>query len=152
MGAKVKKATILCVGKIKEKYLADGIAEYAKRLSRYCGFSVVEIPDETGDAEVKKESDALLARLRGYVILLDLGGKELSSPDFAEAVDRAYLTSPEITFVIGGSKGVDERVRAKANLCVSFGKVTYPHQLMRLILAEQIYRAFNILAGTPYHK
>lgn len=148
----MKKTTILCVGKIKEKYLTDGIAEYAKRLSRYCEFSVVEIPDEAGDAEVKKESDALLTRLRGYVILLDLGGKELSSPELAEAVDRAYLTSPEITFVIGGSKGVDERVRAKANLRVSFGKVTYPHQLMRLILAEQIYRAFNILSGTPYHK
>ena len=148
----MKKATILCVGKIKEKYFTDGIAEYAKRLGRFCDFSVVEIPDEAGDTEVKKESDALLAKLRGYVVLLDIGGKELSSPEFAEVIDRAYLTAPEITFVIGGSRGVDDRVRAKADIRVSFGRVTYPHQLMRLILSEQIYRAFNILAGTPYHK
>ena len=152
VGVIVKKATILCVGKIKEKYFTDGIAEYAKRLSRFCDFSVVEVPDEPGDAEVRKESDALLGRLGGYVILLDLGGKELTSPEFATAIDKAYLTAPEITFVIGGSRGVDDRVRTKANMRVSFGKVTYPHQLMRLILTEQIYRAFNILAGTPYHK
>ena len=82
-------------------------------------------------------------------MLLDIGGKELGSPEFAAVIDRAYLSAPEITFVIGGSCGVDERVRAAADLRVSFGKVTYPHQLMRLILAEQIYRAFNILAGTP---
>lgn len=148
----MKKATVLCVGKIKEKYLADGITEYAKRLSRFCEFSVVELADEPGEAEVRLESDAILRRLRGYVVLLDICGKELGSPEFAAAIDRAYLSAPEITFVIGGSCGVDERVRAAANLRVSFGKVTYPHQLMRLILAEQIYRAFNILAGTPYHK
>lgn len=152
MGAVVKKATVLCVGKIKEKYFTDGIAEYAKRLGRFCDFSIAEIPDEAGDAEIRRESDELLRRLRGYVVLLDIGGKELSSPEFASAIDKAYLTAPEITFVIGGSRGVDDRVRAKADLRVSFGKVTYPHQLMRLILAEQIYRAFNILAGTPYHK
>ncbi len=152
VGVIVKKATILCVGKIKEKYFTDGIAEYAKRLSRFCDFSIVEIPDEAGDAEVKKESDSLLTKFRGYVVLLDIGGKELSSPEFADIIDRAYLTAPEITFVIGGSRGVDDRIRARADLRVSFGRVTYPHQLMRLILSEQIYRAFNILAGTPYHK
>lgn len=91
----MKKATVLCVGKIKEKYLADGIAEYAKRLSRFCEFSVVELADEPGEAEVRLESDAILRRLRGYVVLLDIGGKELGSPEFAAAIDRAYLSAPK---------------------------------------------------------
>lgn len=148
----MKKVTVLCVGKIKERYLTDGIAEYAKRLSRYCEFSVAEIPDYADANAVKKESDGLLAKIRGYCILLDLKGKMVTSPELSEIMDKAYLTSPEITFVIGGSEGVDERVRARADERIAFGKVTYPHQLMRLILTEQIYRAFNISANTPYHK
>lgn len=148
----MKKVTVLCVGKIKEKYLLDGIAEYAKRLGRYCDFSVAEIPDFAGDSAVKRESDMLLDRIKGYCILLDLKGKMITSPELSAVMDKAYLSSPEITFVIGGSEGVDERVRQKANERIAFGKVTYPHQLMRLILTEQIYRAFNISANTPYHK
>ena len=105
-----------------------------------------------GTAKDGEEAYEMIRTKEPDVVLLDIGGKELGSPEFAAAIDRAYLSAPEITFVIGGSCGVDERVRAAANLRVSFGKVTYPHQLMRLILAEQIYRAFNILAGTPYHK
>ena len=148
----MKKVTVLCVGKIKESYLVDGIKEYAKRLSRYCSFEIVEIPDEKGEREVKIESDALLGKMKGYCVLLDLKGKQVSSPELSQIMDKAYLTSPEITFIIGGSEGVDERVRENANEKIAFGKVTYPHQLMRLILTEQIYRAFNISANTPYHK
>ena len=109
----MKKVNLVCVGRIKEKFLADGIAEYAKRLTRFCDFTVTEL---------------------------------------SAAMENAYLRTPEITFVIGGSEGFDDRVRGKADLRISFGRVTFPHQLMRLILTEQIYRAFNIAAGTPYHK
>ena len=148
----MKKVTVLCVGKIKETYLTQGIAEYAKRLSRFCSFEIVELPDISGANEVQKESDALLGKIKGFCILLDLKGKQLTSPQLSAVMDKAYLTSPEITFVIGGSEGVDDRVRARADERVAFGLVTYPHQLMRLILTEQIYRAFNISANTPYHK
>ena len=148
----MKKVTVLCVGKIKEKFISDGIAEYAKRLTRFCEFRVEEISDECGADAVRRESDALLKKMNGFCVLTDIGGKELSSPQLASVMDKAYLTVPEITFIIGGSEGVDDRVREKADLKVSFGKVTYPHMLMRLILTEQIYRAFNILAKTPYHK
>lgn len=148
----MKKVNLVCVGRIKEKYLADGIAEYAKRLSRFCEFNVVELADVAGEREVKCESDAILGKLRGFVIVCDIGGKAISSPELSEAMENAYLTSPEITFVIGGSAGFDDRVRAAADLRISFGRVTFPHQLMRLLLTEQIYRTFNIAAGTPYHK
>lgn len=148
----MKKVTVLCVGRIKEKFISDGIAEYAKRLSRFCDFKVEEIADECGDDAVRRESDALLKKMHGFCVLTDIGGKELSSPQLASVMDKAYLTAPEVTFIIGGSEGVDDRVRVKADIKVSFGRVTYPHMLMRLILTEQIYRAFNILAKTPYHK
>lgn len=148
----MKKVTVLCVGKIKEQYFADGIREYVKRIGRFAELKIDELPDECGDSEVKKESDAILKKLKGYVVLCDIGGKQLSSPELAECIERAYLSAPEITFVIGGSEGVDDRVKAKADLRLSFGRMTYPHQLMRLILTEQIYRAFTITAGLPYHK
>ena len=148
----MKKVNLVCVGKIKEKFLADGIAEYAKRLTRFCDFTVTELADVAGEGEVKKESDAILSRLRGFVIVCDIGGKTLSSPELSAAMENAYLRAPEITFVIGGSEGVDHPVRAKAGLRNSFGRGTFPPQPKRLMLTEQIYRAFNIAAGTPYHK
>lgn len=148
----MKKVNLVCVGKIKEKFLADGIAEYAKRLTRFCDFTITELADIAGEREVKCESDAILGKLRGFVIACDVGGKTLSSPELSAVMENAYLSYPEITFVIGGSAGFDARVRAAANLRLSFGRVTFPHQLMRLMLTEQIYRAFNIAAGTPYHK
>ena len=146
----MKKVTIVCVGKIKEKYLRDGIDEYAKRLSRFCSFNIVELPDIPG--EIKKESDAILSKIKGFVIVCDIGGKLITSPELSSAMDKAYLTNSDITFVIGGSDGFDDRVRSSANLSISFGRVTFPHQLMRLMLTEQIYRAFNISENTPYHK
>ena len=149
----MKKVTVLCVGKIKEQYFRDGIAEYVKRLCKYCKIEIVELKDFATPDAVKKESDLILERLTGgYKILMDVNGKQLSSEENATMLEKAYLTSPEVTFVIGGSCGVDERVKNACDFRLSFGKVTYPHQLMRLILCEQIYRAFCISEGTPYHK
>ena len=99
----MRKVNIVCVGKIKEKYLTQGIEEYAKRLSRFCSFTVTELPDECGDCAVKKESEAIVKKLKGFVILCDLGGKQVTSPDLAQIIEKAYLTAPEVTFVIGGS-------------------------------------------------
>lgn len=148
----MKKVNLLCVGKIKEKYLRDGIEEYAKRLSRFCSFSEIQLPDISGEDEVKRESDEILNKIKGYAILCDIDGKQLSSEQISQTMEKAYLTNSEITFIIGGSRGVDERVRSRADLRLSFGKATFPHQLMRLLLTEQIYRAFNISENTPYHK
>lgn len=149
----MKKVNIICVGKIKEKYLADGISEYAKRLSKYCELKIMQLNDYDGANGVKKESDEILQALRGYVILLDIGGALLSSEQLSESMQKAYVDgSSEISFVIGGSFGVSEQVKTKADLKISFGRFTYPHMLMRLILSEQIYRAFTIDANTPYHK
>ena len=150
----MKKINIVCVGKIKEKFIVDGISEYAKRLSRYAQVTIKELPDFATDTNtcVAKESELIAGQLKGYVILMDLAGKMLSSEQFAQTLDKAFITNSEISIVIGGSKGVDDKIRQKANLLVAFGKVTYPHQLMRLILFEQIYRAFTITEGTPYHK
>ena len=150
----MKKINIVCVGKIKEKFISDGIAEYLKRTSRFAAVSVVELPDHATDkAEcVRKESDEILPKLKGYVVALDIGGTQKSSEEIALTLDRAFVTSPEVTFVIGGSCGYDDRVRAKADERLSFGRATFPHQLMRLMLCEQIYRAFTITAGMPYHK
>lgn len=151
----MKKVNIVCVGRLKEKYISDGVNEYLKRLSRFCEVNVVELGDVAPPDEVRRESDRILATLgakKAFVVLLDIDGELVTSPRLGEMIDRAFLTRPEVTFVIGGSEGVDDRVRAAADARVSFGRVTYPHQLMRLILAEQIYRAFSILSGTPYHK
>lgn len=148
----MKKVNVVCVGKIKEKFFAGGIEEYKKRVSRFAELNFIEIKDFPTPDEKKRECDLILPKLQGYVILLDIGGKTLSSEELAEHMERAYLTQPVVTFVIGGSEGVDERVRLRADLRLSFGRVTFPHQLMRLMLSEQIYRAFTITEGLPYHK
>lgn len=143
---------MICVGKVKEKFFAEGINEYAKRLSRYCDLAFEEIPDDPSPDEVRRESDAILKKMRGYTVLCDIGGKTLGSEELSAVMEKAYLASPEITFIIGGSQGVDDRVRSASSLRLSFGRMTFPHQLMRLILTEQIYRAFTISSGLPYHK
>ena len=148
----MKKVNVVCVGKIKESYLRSGIEEYAKRISRFAEICFTEVKDFAPPDEVRRECDLILAKLTGFVVLLDVGGKTLSSNELAAEMERAYLTQPQVTFVIGGSEGVDERVRSRADLRLSFGRVTFPHQLMRLMLAEQIYRAFTITEGLPYHK
>ncbi|MGE4271811.1 MAG: 23S rRNA (pseudouridine(1915)-N(3))-methyltransferase RlmH [Desulfitobacterium sp.] len=155
---------VVAVGKVREKYLLEGVKEYVKRLSAYVRLEIVEIADEpcperlsTADEErVKgKEGERILKGIgpQEHVILLDLKGKEFSSPGLSEYLDHLALTGQSnITFLIGGSLGVSEEVRQRADYRWSFSQLTFPHPLMRLILLEQIYRAMKISKGEPYHK
>jgi len=150
----VKKINIICAGKLKEKYFVDAIAEYQKRLTRYCNLDIIQLPDypDLADA-VKREGKLMLAYTgKGYCIALDSRGKALTSEGLSQSIDHAYLSHSEISFFIGGSQGLCDTVKSATHLSLSFGLMTYPHQLMRVILAEQIYRAFCITNGTPYHK
>ena len=148
----MKKVCLVAVGKIKESYLRDGIAEYSKRLSRFCDFEVKEC-EESPRQDVESEGKALLSAMDGaYNILTDRGGEDVSSERLAVIVNDAFLKSDRVNFIIGSSRGVSVKVRDKADKVISFGSATYPHMLFRLILSEQIYRAFTINAGLPYHK
>ena len=138
------------VGKLKEKFFTDACAEYLKRLSRFAEVSVVEVKDRP-DGIIAESSD-ILDSLKGYVALTDLGGESMTSEQFSAFLTGALEGNDTVTFVIGGSCGVDGRVKQKANKKICFGKMTYPHMLMRVILLEQIYRAFTIKEGLPYHK
>ena len=155
---------IICVGKLKEKYWKQGIAEYSKRLGKFCKFEIVEVPDykapeklsETQMENVKKtEGERILSKIkdRDYVYALAILGKDRSSEEFASEIENltTYGRS-DLAFVIGGSLGLSEDVLKRADSQISFGRFTMPHQLMRLVLTEQIYRAFMINSGSPYHK
>lgn len=158
------KIKMICVGKLKEKYLEEGVKEYLKRLSAYCDVEVIEvgderIPENSSLAEemiVKaKEGRRILDKVKqdDYMILLDVQGKEVDSIQFAESIEDCMLHGKStIDFVIGGSLGHGEDVLTRANKRISFSKMTFPHQLMRVILAEQIYRAFKIIRKETYHK
>ncbi|MGR3741167.1 23S rRNA (pseudouridine(1915)-N(3))-methyltransferase RlmH [Companilactobacillus sp. DQM5] len=155
---------IVGVGKLKEKYLKQGIAEYTKRLSAFGKFEIVEVPDEKApetlsQIEMEKikqvEGRRILEKIKDkeYVFLLAIKGKELSSEELAKKVaDLTTYGKSDITFIIGGSLGTSEEVSNRADFSISFGRFTLPHQLMRLVLTEQIYRAFMIEAGRTYHK
>jgi len=158
------KIAIIAVGKIKERYLKDGIAEYSKRLSRFCDVEVIEVADEQAPEALsasqeeqvkKKESERIIKRLKEgtFLIVLDVKGEKLDSEGFADKL-QAFLASgnSHITFVIGGSLGLDPELIKKARFRLSLSDMTFPHQLTRLILLEQIYRAFKIMNGEPYHK
>ena len=158
------KVKIIAVGKLKEKYLKDGIAEYGKRMSRFAKFEIVELsdektPDNASEAQnhqiMEKEGDRILAKIseRDYVIVLAIEGKQFPSEEFSRIIaDTTLRGYSDIVFVIGGSLGLADKVKKRANLKMSFGLLTLPHQLMRLVLAEQIYRSFMIQQGSPYHK
>ena len=158
------KIKIICVGKLKEKYLEEGVKEYLKRLSAYCDVEVIEVGDEripvnpslAEEMIVKsKEGRRILDKVKqdDYMILLDVQGKEVDSIQFAESIEDCMLHGKStIDFVIGGSLGHGEDVLTRANQRISFSKMTFPHQLMRVILAEQIYRAFKIIRKETYHK
>ena len=151
------KIKIIAVGSIKEKYFIDAIEEYKKRLGRFCSFSVVEVQEESKEKNTQKkidiESQRLQAAANGYLILLDRQGKEISSEDLAESLQNIQNNGiSEISFIIGGSNGVNQKLKSVCDEVVSFGKITFPHQLFRVVLVEQIYRAFSINAGMPYHK
>lgn len=146
----MKKIRILCVGKASKQFCRDGINEYLKRLKSFYEVSVVEIPEQ---ATVRKECEELMRRMMGHeCVLLDIGGEMLSSEGFANLLYDAHTRLDEVTFVIGGASGVDPSVRQMCRRRVSFGAVTYPHQIARLLLAEQLYRAATILYRLPYHK
>lgn len=158
------KIKIVTVGKLKEKYLKDGIAEYSKRLSRFANLEMIELadektPDRASDSENQKileiEGTRILSKIgdRDFVIVLAIEGKTLSSEEFSKQLEQAPINGfSTLTFVIGGSLGLSPQVKKRANLSISFGRLTFPHQLMRLVLVEQIYRAFTIQQGSPYHK
>lgn len=155
------KITVVAVGKLKERFWADACAEYVKRLSAYASIKMVEIPDrdpaKTGGEEAVRalEGKAILAAIpeRSHVVLLDIGGKERSSEEIASHLNGLMLRGESsITFVIGGSCGVSSEVRARADERLSFGRITLPHNLARVVLLEQVYRAFKIMRGEPYHK
>lgn len=158
------KIKIVTVGKLKEKYLKDGIAEYSKRLSRFANLEMIELadektPDRASDSENQKilelEGTRILSKIgdRDFVIVLAIEGKTLSSEEFSKQLEQAPINGfSTLAFVIGGSLGLSPQVKKRANLSISFGRLTLPHQLMRLVLVEQIYRAFTIQQGSPYHK
>jgi len=155
---------IISVGKLKEKYLVQGIQEYTKRLQAYTKIELIEVADEKApenlsEAEMKKvkdkEGERILAKVRDteFLFALAIDGKNPSSEAFAKQIDQLTTRGiSHLTFVIGGSLGLSEEVLKRSDAQISFGKMTYPHQLMRLILVEQIYRAFRINRGEPYHK
>ena len=158
------RITLITVGKIKEKYLRDAIAEYSKRLSRYCKLEIVEVvdektPDQASEAAEEnirnKEGERILKHIRDdmYVITLEIGGKMLSSEEFADKINSLGVQGKSsITFVIGGSIGLGKEVLRRSDYALSFSKMTFPHQLMRVILLEQVYRGYRIINGEPYHK
>ena len=158
------KITIVSVGKLKEKYLVEGIKEYSKRLSKYTKLEFIEIKDEQAPESLSEkqmfqvkdiEGERILQKLNqdSYVIALDLRGKQMTSEEFARKItDIQTYHSSNIVFIIGGSLGLSESVVNKAEELLSFGKFTYPHQLMKLILLEQLYRVFRINNNKPYHK
>ena len=148
--------TVICVGKLKEKFWVDACGEYSKRLSRFCKLQVVELAESKTD-DSAEESKAILAAIeklgKPYVVALDVGGKSISSEQLAEKISSLGVGgTSHICFVIGGSNGYTDDVRAAADFRLSFSAFTFPHQLMRVVLLEQIYRAFKINAGEKYHK
>ncbi|MDE7164916.1 MAG: 23S rRNA (pseudouridine(1915)-N(3))-methyltransferase RlmH [Clostridiales bacterium] len=145
----MKRIKLVCVGKNSKPFCRDGCDEYLKRLRSAYDVAVVEIPEQP---TIKKECDEIVGRTEGYVVLMDVGGDEVDSVGFADLLKREHEKRDVITFVIGGASGVDERVKQLANKRISFGRVTYPHQIARLLLCEQIYRASTIIKGVPYHK
>ncbi len=146
----MKKIRILCVGKASKPFCRDGCNEYLKRLKSFYDVSVIEIPEQP---TVKKECDELIRRMReSECVLLDIGGEAVSSEELAKLVASIHTRRDDITFVIGGASGVDDSVRAMCSRRISFGRVTYPHQIARLLLCEQLYRAATIINHIPYHK
>lgn len=154
------KVNVVAVGKVKEKYFSDGIAEYAKRLSRFCEFKIIEVEEEnfkkaeSGDISVikEREGERILPYLKGRVFAMAIEGKRRSSEEFARLIQTAADSVGVMTFVVGGSYGLSEAVKSRADGLLSFSEMTFPHTLFRLMLTEQIYRAFTILGGSAYHK
>ena len=158
------KITLITVGKIKEKYLKDAIAEYTKRLSKYCKLEIIEVTDEktpdnaseTVEEQIRsKEADRILKNIKddAFVITLEINGKQLTSEELANKIETLGIQgTSHIAFIIGGSIGLGRDVLQRSNYALSFSKMTFPHQLMRVILLEQVYRSYRIINNEPYHK
>ena len=155
--------TIICAGKIKEKYFTAAIDEYKKRLSRFANIEIIEIPDEKipdnasekEEEQIKeKEGRAMLSKIKpnSYVVSMCIEGKQLASEELAQKISSVSMQTSRIVFIIGGSLGLSEEVKSRSDLRLSFGKITLPHQLMRVIMLEQIYRSFKINNNEAYHK
>ncbi len=148
---------IICVGKIKEKYLKEAIIEYTKRIKKYTNIEIIELPDESFPDEkkvIKTEALNILKHInkKDYIITLEINGKEYTSISFAEKLDKISIDYSNITFIIGGSLGLSEEISKIANEKISFSRLTFPHQLFRVFLLEQIYRAYKINNNETYHK
>ena len=145
----MQKVNIVCVGKIKEAFYRDAVAEYAKRLSRFVTFTVREIAE---GRSIDEEGESILHAAKGFIIALCIEGKKMSSEGLAAEMKKLSDRGSEVTFIIGSSCGLCDKVKAAAHLKLSFSDMTFPHQLMRVILCEQIYRAYMINSGSEYHK
>ena len=158
------KITIIAVGKIKEKYLKDAITEYSKRLGRYCRLEIIEVADEKTpdhasenmeDAIREKEAERIGKDIKedAYLVTLEIQGRQLTSEEFADKIEKLGVSGiGHMIFIIGGSIGLGKSILEKSDYALSFSKMTFPHQLMRVILLEQIYRSYRIINGEPYHK
>lgn len=147
---------LVCVGNLKEKFWQSATEEYKKRLQKFCNLQIIELDEQNKYQDVSKilseEGKSIIANLGGYNILLDIEGKAYSSEDLANKIKQTLLTSSTITFIIGGSYGVSEEVKRSVQERISFGRITMPHNLARVVALEQIYRAFMINSGAKYHK
>ena len=148
---------IIAVGKLKEKYLNDAKEEYLKRLSKYSKIEIIEIEDSKVDQEniaLEEEKQSIIKYLTGkeYLITLEIKGNQLTSLEFADKLDKTFINNSNITFIIGGSYGIHKDILSKSNYSLSFSKMTFPHQLFRILLLEQIFRSFKILNNEKYHK
>jgi len=156
------KINIVCVGNIKEKFYKEACAEYLKRLKRFCDVTLTETPENTvvnnpNQKQIidllNKEAENYIKYLKGYVIVMDIGGKKISSEDFSKTISQKKTDGiSEITFLIGGSYGISDKIKEKADYRLSFSSLTFPHRLFRVMLLEQLYRAFMIEGNMTYHK
>ena len=148
---------IIAVGSVKENYLREAIQEYMKRLSKYTNIEIIEVKDEgllEKDKAMEQEADKIKKHLssKDYIITMEIEGNQLSSIEFSKKIDNILLTNSNITFIIGGSYGLHEEIKKLSNYKLSFSKLTFPHQLFRIMLLEQIYRSYKILNNETYHK
>jgi len=154
------KINLVCMGDIKEKYLTDAINEYSKRISRFASLKIVELKEQVAKSNsqqdtinaLKKDAQEIAKHIKGYPICLDIQGEMISSEQFAKKIEKTSLTNSEITFIIGASNGIHQDIKTLCKEKISFSKMTFPHQLMRVIFLEQLYRAFTILNNISYHK
>lgn len=148
--------TIITVGKIKEKYIREGIDDYLKRLSKFTKIELIELEDESFDKAktLKKEANKILKKInpKSFIVTLEIDGKELSSIELSELIEKTTITHSNITFIIGGSYGLDDEIKKLSCYKLSFSKMTFPHQLFRLLFLEQLYRSYKIINNEEYHK